>query len=192
MTDHDDRPLRLEYSSVPPAAPRSIPSAVPRRCAVGFLVLLLLLGLGALLLHFALRPSIAPTDAARAVEWSLTRWGAIDAERDRSLRHSNGEPAATPRIRGINGMSDNIVGGGGGEGTDYYEVELSPAFAAELRAWLARSSTVTKYQGGVDKPGSPSWWPPTWPPGTQIYQFGQEDLILPAAGTRAWFVGHRT
>ena len=87
-------------------------------------------------------------------------------------------------IRGINGISEI-------DGMDWYEVELTPELANQLRAGLRKTPGVQKNEGWQGR-SEPGWWPKDAPRDTPCYQRGEEYLILPASGTHAWFVRVRT
>lgn len=92
-------------------------------------------------------------------------------------------------MRGINGLTES--GGLHGDGTDWYEVKLSPDLAAELRAALPKSF-VERVDWFPSDNRAPPWWPTQFPSDAQCYRKDQRYLILPDTGTRAWFMRVRT
>ena len=96
------------------------------------------------------------------------------------------------KIHGVRGFTESD--GFHGDGTDWYEVNLSPELAAELRSALSRSPDFKKskpmYYLNDDE--SPSWWPTRWPADAQWYEKNLMYLILPDSGTRAWLRQVRT
>ena len=69
----------------------------------------------------------------------------------------------------------------------WYEVELTPLAAGELRAALARSGWVKQSKVAHDMHDPPSWWPDQWAADVQFYHFQTQLLILPDPGPRAGF-----
>jgi hypothetical protein len=126
--------------------------------------------------------SVSPPDSAWAVAASLGAWpvfhppGQTPGQTIDSLRD---------RINGVRGYS--VSGGIHGDGTDWYEVDLPPALARELRASLNGSAVVKKSKTCPQRQDAPSWWPATWPIDAQCYELQLEYLVLPDTGTRAWF-----
>ena len=146
-----------------------------------------------LIMAFALRgssSSVAPADATRSVTVSLMHWGLLGTVPDNDPGYTNFVRTAAGRMTGINGFTESD--GFHGDGTDWYEVELSPDFAAELRSALAQSTTIKKSRRFPDEHSAPSWWPKTWPADAQCYDKDSEHLVLPDSGTRAWFMRMRT
>ena len=173
----------------------------PSRFPIVLAVVALLIGLGVLLfrpllgllLAFALSGTskpVAPAEAARSVAVSLMRWGVFGAVPDRDPDYTNLKNSISRRITGLNGFTESD--GFHGDGTDWYEVELSPDLATELRSALARSPTVMKGEFPQKWDSAPSWWPKSWPSDAQCYRWHFEYLVLPDSGTRAWFLRVRT
>jgi hypothetical protein len=118
-------------------------------------------------------------------------WGAFGPLPQLDPEYTRMKDSVTSKIHGVRGFSesDNFHG----DGTDWYEVELSPETATELRATLSRSPAFKKtkpmwYLG--DK--APSWWPTGWPADAQCYAKDLMFFVLPDTGTRAWFKRVRT
>jgi hypothetical protein len=102
------------------------------------------------------------------------------------------EDSVASKIHGVRGFSEGDDFHG--DGTDWYEVELSPETATELRATLSRSPAFkkTKPMWYLHYPKAPSWWPTNWPTDAQCYEKDSMYFVLPDAGTRAWFKRVRT
>jgi hypothetical protein len=173
----------------------------PSRIPTVLIVLVALVGLGVLLFRpllgllmaFALSgtsKSVPPADATRSVAVSLMHWGVFGTVPDRDPAYTNLENSIARGMTGINGFTESD--GFHGDGTDWYEVDLSPDLAAELRTKLAQSPTVKKSNRHPYENTAPSWWPKTWPADSQCYESGLQYLVLPDTGTRAWFLRIRT
>ena len=94
-----------------------------------------------------------------------------------------------PEITGIQGIIQSD--GFHGDGTDWFEVKLSPEYAKALRAALPKSSSVAK--DATSLPSSPpAWWPTMWPPNTHYYSNDYIIMILPDSGIQAWFTHTHT
>jgi hypothetical protein len=183
----------IEYQSPSRQRPSRFPTVV--------VVLVLLVGLGVLLFRpllgllmgFALSgtsKSVAPADATQSVAVSLMHWGVLGTVPDRDPDYTNLKNSIARRMTGIKGFTESD--GVHGDGTDWYEVELSTDLAAELRSALAQSTAVTKSKNFPRENSAPSWWPKTWPADAQCYEKDLEYLVLPDSGTRAWFLRIRT
>jgi len=96
------------------------------------------------------------------------------------------------KIHGVRGFTKSD--GFHGDGTDWYEVDLSPELAAKLRSALGRSPDFkrSKPMDYLNNDESPSWWPTRWPADAQCYEKNSMYLILPDSGTRGWFMQIRT
>jgi hypothetical protein len=92
-------------------------------------------------------------------------------------------------MKAVNGYTESS--GFHGDGTDWYELELSPDFAAELRSAVAQSATL-KSTGFPQESSASGWWPTTWPADAQCYEKDLEYFVLSDSGTRAWFLRIRT
>jgi hypothetical protein len=167
-----------------------------------FVALLVLAGLGALGIGlFAISfeqgletrtKTVAPAEVASHLATILMHWQAFGAASPERTDYSKTLKSVERQMKGLRGFSAS--GGFHGDGTDWYEVELAPDLAAELRAGLPRSTTV--------KPAStlprreklaPPWWPVEWPADAVWYTHAEDIsyLILPRSGTRAWFLNDR-
>jgi hypothetical protein len=93
------------------------------------------------------------------------------------------------KIHGKRGFTE--CSGIHGDGTDWYEVELAPELAAELRSAFSQSPTFKNTEPVFFK-NAPSWWPAKWPADAQIYEKDLMYFVLPASGTRAWLMRMRT
>lgn len=173
----------------------------PSRFPTVVVVLVVLVGLGVLLFRpllgllmtFALSgtsKTVAPADATQSVAVSLMHWGVLGTVPDRDPDYTNLKNSIARRMTGINGFTESD--GFHGDGTDWYEVALSPDLAAELRAALAQSSVVKKSTHFPRENSAPSWWPKTWPADARCYEKDSQYLVLPDRGTRAWFLRIRT
>jgi hypothetical protein len=140
--------------------------------------------------------TLSPTDAGRAVAMTLMDWHVL-GEFDTSNRFGYSDyytalDSLVRDVKGVNGFTESD--GFHGDGTDWYEVELAPDLAINLRDALHKDPQVTtgnSGSGGVwDK--APSWWPKHWRADSKCYQRGLEYFILPATGTRAWLMRVRT
>ena len=134
--------------------------------------------------------SVPPSDASRSVAVTLMRWGTFGTVPERATEYTNLQNSIASRMTGLNGYTESD--GFHGDGTDWYEIELSPDLAAELRVALAQSSVVKKSKSFPRENSAPRWWPKTWPADAQCYGKDLEYLVLPDSGTRAWFMRMRT
>jgi hypothetical protein len=125
--------------------------------------------------------SVSGPDTAWSVAADLGSWPIFPQQR------SPGEAidALRGRITGVRGYS--VSGGIHGDGTDWYEVDLPPSLANELRTSVNGSPAVKKSKEFPRGTDAPSWWPTTWPADAQCYEFELGYLVLPDTGTRAWF-----
>ena len=98
----------------------------------------------------------------------------------------------TDRMHFVNGWTKSD--GWHGDGEDWYEVDLSPDLAADLRTKLTASTVVKKEVLAPDVAWNPPWWPTAWPADARIYADDGEFkyLILPDTGTHAWVLWIRT
>lgn len=142
---------------------------------IGVVLFRPLLGLLIVFVLAGSRESVVPSDAPRSVASSLMDWRVV-----------GNAPNLAQRMTGINGFSESS--GFHGDGTDWYEIELSPDLVAELRAGLAQSTAVTKSRHFPKEDSAPPWWPKTWPADAQCYEKDFRYLVLPDTGTRAWFL----
>jgi len=172
----------------------------PSRFPTTVVVLVLLVGLAVLLFRPLLgllmalalsgtSKSVPPADSTRSVAVSLMHWGVFGTVPGRDPDYTNLENSIEGRMTGINGFTESD--GVHGDGTDWYEIELSSELAAELRAALAQSSVVKKSRNFPRENSAPSWWPKTWPADAQCYEKDLQYLVLPDSGTRAWFMRMR-
>ena len=150
---------------------------------------------GQLVLDFACRGTrqeIGLAEVSRSVAGSLTRWGLFGAVPDREPEYTTLEHSVGSRILGVRGLTSSD--GFHGDGTDWYEVVLSPYLASELRVTLRELGAVKKEETTVlPRAGlPPPWWPTQWPPDARVYTSVSEYLVLPETGTRAWFMRVRT
>jgi hypothetical protein len=129
---------------------------------------------------------VSPYDTAGNVAAELGWWPVFPQ------RSNRGEAidALRGRITGVRGYS--VSGGIHGDGTDWYEVDLQPSLADELRTSASGSAAVKKCKNFPRDNDAPSWWPTTWPADAQCYEFESGYLVLPDSGTRAWFRRIRT
>jgi hypothetical protein len=171
------------------------------RFPTALVVLLALLGLGVLLFRplmillmaiafHGTSKSVPPADASRSVAVSLMHWGVFGAVPRGDPDYTNRVNSIAGRMTGINGYTESD--GFHGDGTDWYELELAPDLADELRSSLAESTTVKKGKDFSRESSAPSWWPQAWPADAQCYEKDLEYLVLPDTGTRAWFMRVRT
>jgi len=93
-------------------------------------------------------------------------------------------------LRGIRGYTES--GGWNGDGSDYYEVELSPELAAKLRATLPSSSFKPCAYFPTGGKYKPDWWPTQFPPGASCSEHQLVYLVLAPDGERAWLYVIRT
>jgi len=102
--------------------------------------------------------------------------------------------AIEARVRGIRGYTESSSRG---DGSDWFEAELTPDLVAEVRSRLDASiiGPDRRVLNGRDAPhdttATPRWWPDHWPAGTVTYWRGHSMLILPPTGTRAWLIDFR-
>ncbi len=91
---------------------------------------------------------------------------------------------AIPGLQGIRGFTESS--GWNGDGTDYYEAELSPELTNELKTKLARSTMkqVAYFPGGEKY--APDWWPKQLPPGAVCYEHNYVYLILSPNSRKVW------
>ena len=98
------------------------------------------------------------------------------------------------RITGLRGSSES--GGFHGDGIDWFEFEMTPDLANDLRTRLTEihSDQVTRNPTGPtgDK-NEPNWWPTRWPADAICYAHKDSlaQLILTPNGTRGWFRNFR-
>jgi hypothetical protein len=188
-------PLDYQPPSGTPRFPRfrkilKVLIILPLYLGAAVLLFGLLLGLLMMLAFHGTSKSIPPPDVAHTVAESLMGWGVCGAVPDRDPEHVKLENSIVQRIKGIQGYTESD--GFHGDGTDWYEVDLSPALAAELRTRLGQSSAIKKSKRFPRENAEPSWWPKTWPANAQCYEKGLQYFVLPDTGTRAWFMQMRT
>ena len=132
---------------------------------------------------------LTEAEVSRAVAVELMGWGILGPIPQLDPEYTRMEDSVVHKIQGVRGFteSDDFHG----DGTDWYEVELSPELATELRAAFNRSPAF-KNTRPVFFNKAPAWWPAKWPADAQIYEKELEYFVLPVIGTRAWFMRIRT
>ncbi len=143
----------------------------------------------ALLLHGSSK-SLPPAEVSRSVATQLIHWGTFGKEPGDPRAQRTFRAPITQGIRGIQGYSTSD--GFHGDGSDWYEAELSPDLMTQLRAWLAQNTTLEKRGAAHTDGEAPSWWPETWPAGTQTYYETWAHFTVPPTGTHVWFVRIRS
>ena len=135
---------------------------------------------------------LSETEVSRRVTVELMSWDAFGSVPQFDPEYTKMENSISTRIGGLRGFteSDDFHG----DGTDWYEFELSPKTAAELRGTLSRSPAFkkTKPMWYLNTDKAPSWWPKTWPADAQCYEKDLMYFVLPDTGTRAWLKRVRT
>ncbi len=135
--------------------------------------------------------ALPPAKVENSVAACLIRWGVFGAEPVDAKSQSRFWDSIRSRITGINGFSESD--GFHGDGTDWYELELTPELADELRSGLKVTTTVQQTSGVASNMGTaPAWWPKTFPADTRFYTWELQYLVLPDTGTKAWFMRVRT
>jgi hypothetical protein len=128
-------------------------------------------------------------EVSRAVAVELMVWGILGPIPQVDPEYTRMEESVIQKIHGVRGYSESDDFHG--DGTDWYEVDLSPEMAATLRTNLSQLPTF-KNTRPIFFNNAPSWWPAQWPAGTQIYEKDLKYFVLPDSGTRAWFMRIRT
>lgn len=136
--------------------------------------------------------TLSEAEVSRRVAVELMSWGAFGPLPQVDPEYTKMEDSVVSKIHGVRGFSESD--GFHGDGTDWYEVELSPGAATELRDTLSRSPAFrkTKPMWYLHEDKAPSWWPADWPTNAQCYEKDAMFLVLPDTGTRAWFKRVRT
>jgi hypothetical protein len=187
-------PVLLDYQSTPEHQRQY-------RFPTGAVVLVALVGLGVLLFRplvgllmmvalSGTSKAVPPAEATQCVAECLMRWGVLGAVSPRDPDYTDLKDSIARRMTGIKGYTESD--GVHGDGTDWYEIELSPDLAADLRSAMAQSSVVKKSKYFPRENSAPSWWPKTWPRDAQCYEKDLQYFVLPDNGTRAWFLRIRT
>ena len=139
-------------------------------------------------------PTIRTIDgpaSAQQVAHLLVFWELFGPPVNRQPEYSSIRRALADRMRGVRGASES--GGWNGDGSDWYEVDLAPDLAAEIRTKLAQSSRIKQATYFPDRnPYTPDWWPTGWPPGAICYEHQLVYLILTPDGTTVWVKVIRT
>lgn len=134
--------------------------------------------------------TVGPDESSRALALCLMRWELFGPVPTKDPDYTTLETSLIRKIQGIRGFTESD--GFHGDGTDWYELELSPSFANDLRATLGKSTTVNKSNDSPYAPKAPSWWPTKWPADVKCYSLDLQYLVLPDTGTRAWYMQVRT
>ncbi len=186
-----------------PSDPQSRPRPRKRWRLLGLLPLAsVLLGLGLppllrLLMELGTQPrteAIAPAQVADDVAGCLMQWRVFgNIPESTAVRQS-----VVRRMRGVHGFRYR---GWNGEGFDCYEVELTPALAAEIKASLARLESLEEHPPATSLTfqkcstanlpfGSlrPPWWPTGWPADSPAYSKNLTCFMLSPDGARAWLL----
>lgn len=134
--------------------------------------------------------TVGPDESSRSLALCVMRWELVGPVPTKDPDYTTLETSVIRKIQGIRGFTESD--GFHGDGTDWYELELSPNFANDLRAALSQSTTVKTTTSFPSDSSAPSWWPTTWPRGAKCYTKDLEYLVLPDTGTRAWYMRVRT
>jgi len=136
--------------------------------------------------------TLTEPEVSRRVAVTLISWRILGPIPRVDPEYTRMQKSVINKIQGVRGFtkSDDFHG----DGTDWYEVELSPELAAELRSNLSRSSGFKKNKPAhyLNNDESPSWWPTQWPADAEVYEKDFGYFVLPDSGTRAWFMQIRT
>jgi len=137
--------------------------------------------------------TLSEAEVSRRVAVELMdSWGAFGPLPQFDPEYTKMQHSVISKIHGVRGFSESDDFHG--DGTDWYEVELSPETATELRATLSRSPAFekTRPMWYLHYPKAPSWWPTNWPANAQCYEKDLMFFVLPDTGTRAWLKRVRT
>jgi hypothetical protein len=136
--------------------------------------------------------ALAESEVSRDVSTTLISWGILGPIPQVDPEYTRMEKSVINKIHGVRGftVSDDFHG----DGMNWYEVELSPELATELRSNLSRSPDVKKSKPMyyLNSKESPSWWPTQWPADAECYEKDLGYFILPDNGTHAWCMRVRT
>ena len=128
---------------------------------------------------------IPPRDVERMVAFFLISRGIFGPNDPSQPGYADQQTALEWRIRAVQGTSESS--GFNGDGTSWYEVDLAPDLADELRRKFARSPTTREAVSGADiERATPNWWPRTWPPGSIVSRVDFVSFTQPPTGTRFW------
>ncbi len=105
---------------------------------------------------------------------------------DRYPEHTDLLNSIAYRIKGSRGYTSGADFQG--NGTNWYEFEVSTDLADELRTALPELEAVRLIETIPRQWDAPVWWPGQWPANAKIYKRYHEYLVLPDSGTRAWFL----
>lgn len=128
-------------------------------------------------------------EVSERVAVELMSWGILGPIPQLDPEYTQMEKSVIRKIHGVRGFSESDDFHG--DGTDWYEVDLTPEIATELRAAF-KQSPAFKNTRPVFFNNAPSWWPAHLPADAQIYNKDLEYFVLPDSGTRAWFMRIRT
>ena len=126
---------------------------------------------------------VMPIQIAHDVAESLDMWEPV------AHLNPNYQQSIENQITGLRGFTGRD--GFWGEGTDWYEFDLSPAIADRLRAALNRSDSASKNEAVPVDNFTPDWWPKQLPADVTCYEEDGEYLLLTNSGTHAWFMRPR-
>jgi len=153
---------------------------------------LVLSGLGTSCKDEEVGKALTESEVSRSVAVTLISWGILGPIPQVDPEYTRMQQSVINKIHGVRGFteSDDFHG----DGTDWYEVELSPELATELRSNLSRSPNFKKSKPiyYLNSKESPPWWPTHWPADAQVYEKDLGYFVLPDSGIRAWFIQIRT
>jgi hypothetical protein len=136
--------------------------------------------------------AVAPSEISEYLASWLMEWGLLGPEPRGEPEYTTMLLSVSNRIHAIRGYMESS--GIHGDGTDWYEVELSPGIADQLRPSLKGASAFKKTRT-VQFPcqeAAPSWWPTQWPRDVRLYEKQSSYFVLPESGTRAWYMRFRS
>jgi hypothetical protein len=136
--------------------------------------------------------AVPPGAISESLALWLMEWGLLGPEPQGDPEYTTMLLSVSNRIHAIRSYTESS--GIHGDGTDWYEVELSPGMADQLRASL-RGASAFKKTKTVHFPcqeAAPSWWPTQWPGDVRLYEKDSSYFVLPESGTRAGYMRFRS
>src|SRR5438093_13020789 len=116
---------------------------------------------------------------------SLMHWGVFGTVPDRDPGYSNLLNSIAGQLHSVHAFTESD--GFHGDGTDWYELDLSANLAEKLRRFCKDTPTSKTRMNIPGLNSAPSWWPKQWPADCEHYERHSENLMLPATGMRIWF-----